>query len=92
MTPISDPSLNPIIAHSFVPTYEVILDYDYASDETCQPLENHEISVYYAVLDEVWNRNKMIINYAFTYSVVTDIMLSDDIEPCSVDECPCKTD
>ena len=61
----SDPSLNPTIAHSFVPKHEVILDYGDALDETCQPPENREISVHYAVLDEVWKRNEMIVDDVF---------------------------
>ncbi|KAM2891372.1 hypothetical protein COP2_009679 [Malus domestica] len=92
MTPTSDPSLNPTIAHSSIPTHEVILDYGDASNETCWPPENREISVHYTILDEVWNRNKMIVDEAFTYSVATDIMLSDDIEPRSIDECRRRTD
>ncbi|KAM1275152.1 hypothetical protein ACFX1X_025317 [Malus domestica] len=55
-------------------------------DETCRPLDNREISIHYAVLDEVWNTNEIIIDNAFAYSVANDIMLSDDIEPRSVDE------
>ncbi|KAM1716481.1 hypothetical protein EV2_024876 [Malus domestica] len=92
MAPTSDPSLNPTIADSSVPTHEVILDYGDASDETCWPPENRVISVHYTVLDEVWNRNEMIVDDAFSYSVATDIMLSDDIEPRSVDECRRRTD
>ena len=34
----------------------------------------------------------MIVDDAFTYSVATDIILSDDIEPRSVDECRRRTD
>ncbi|KAM2580622.1 hypothetical protein TB1_002988 [Malus domestica] len=45
MAPTSDPSLNPTIAHSSVPTHEVILDYGDASDETCRPSENRKILV-----------------------------------------------
>ncbi|KAM1965955.1 hypothetical protein ACFX15_046233 [Malus domestica] len=92
MAPISDPSLNPTIAHSSGPTHEVILDYGDASEETCRSPENREISVHYTILDEVWNRNEMIVDDAFSYSVATDIMLSDDIEPCSVNECRRRTD
>ncbi|KAM2012748.1 hypothetical protein ACFX1T_024563 [Malus domestica] len=84
MAPISDLSLNPTIAHSSIPMHEVILDHGDASDETCRPPENREISVHYAVLDEVWNKNEMIVNDTFTYLVATNIMLSDDIEPRSV--------
>ena len=34
----------------------------------------------------------MIVDDAFAYSVATDIMLSDDIEPRFVDECRRRTD
>ncbi|KAM1091208.1 hypothetical protein ACFX19_018934 [Malus domestica] len=78
-------SINLTIAYSSIPTHAVILDYDDAS-------ENCEISVHYAVLDEVWNRNKMIVDDAFAYTVASDIMLSDGIEPCSVNECRCRMD
>ncbi|KAM1651843.1 hypothetical protein ACFXTN_004365 [Malus domestica] len=87
MAPTSDPSLNSTIAHSFIQMHEVILDYGNTSYETCQPPKNCEISVYYAVLDDVWNWNKMIVDDAFAYSVSTNITFSDDIEPRSVDEC-----
>ncbi|KAM3000765.1 hypothetical protein FF2_037134 [Malus domestica] len=92
MAPTSDLSLNPTIAHSSVPTHEVILDYGDALDETCWPSQNREILVHYTVLDEVWNRNEMIVDDAFVYSVATDIMLSDDIEPRSVNEYRRRTD
>ncbi|KAM1760400.1 hypothetical protein ACFX12_003276 [Malus domestica] len=92
MAPTSDPSLNLTIAHSSIPTHEVIPDYDDASNETCRPPENREILVHYAVLDEVWNRNEIIVDDTFAYSVATDIMLSDDIEPRSVDKCRRRTD
>ena len=84
--------MNPTIAHSYVPTYEVILDYGDVLDKTTQPPENREISVHYTVLDEVWNRNEIIVDDAFAYTVVTNIMLSDDIELRSVNECRHKMD
>ncbi|KAM1093721.1 hypothetical protein ACFX1Q_009540 [Malus domestica] len=89
---ITEPSLNPTTTYLYIPTYEVILDYGNVLDETNWPPENLEISVNYAVLDEVWNQNKMIVDDALAYTVVTDIMLSDDIEPRSVDECQHRTD
>ncbi|KAM2216225.1 hypothetical protein ACFXTI_022739 [Malus domestica] len=55
-------------------------------------LENREISVHYASLDDVWCRNEMIVDNALAYAVAIEIMLSNDIEPCSVDECRRKTD
>ncbi|KAM0993108.1 hypothetical protein EV2_009120 [Malus domestica] len=88
----TEPSLNPTTTYLYIPTYEVILDYGNVLDETNWPPENLEISVHYAVLDEVWNQNKMIVDDALAYTVVTDIMLSDDIEPRSVDECQHRTD
>ena len=50
------------------------------------------MTVHYTVLDEVWNRNEMIVDDTFAYLVATDIMLSDDIEPRSVNECRRRTD
>ncbi|KAM1391471.1 hypothetical protein ACFX2I_019184 [Malus domestica] len=78
--PTSDPSLNLTIGHASIPTHKVILDYGDVLDEITQPLENCKISNHYAVLDEVWNRNEMIVDDAFAYTVAIDIMLSDDIE------------
>ncbi|KAM1084352.1 hypothetical protein ACFX19_023057 [Malus domestica] len=56
------------------------------------PPENREILVYYASLDGVWCRNEMIIDDALAYVVTTEIMLSNNIEPRSIDECGCRTD
>ena len=47
--------------------------------------------VHYVVLDVVWNQNKMIVDDAFAYTVATDIMINDDIESLSVDECRRRT-
>ena len=84
--------MNPTIAYSLYPTHEEILDYGSVLEETNHLLENREISVYYASLDDVWRRNEMIVNDALTYAVATEIMLNDDIEPGSVDECRRRTD
>ena len=43
-------------------------------------------------LDDVWRRNEMIVDDALAFAVVTEIMLSDDIEPRSVDECRRRAD
>ncbi|KAM1331595.1 hypothetical protein ACFX2H_043748 [Malus domestica] len=61
-------------------------------DETCWPLENREISVHYTVLDELWNRNEVIVDDAFSYTIASDIIFSDDIEPHSDDECRHRMD
>ena len=82
----------PTVAYSFYPTYEEILDYGSVLEETYPPLENRDILVYYASLDDVWCRNEMIINDALAYSVATEIKLSDDNEPRSIDECRRRTD
>ena len=72
--------------------HKVILDYCDVLDEANWLPENREILVHYAVLDKVWNQNEMIIDGAFAYTIATDIMLSDDIEPRSVDRCQRRTD
>ncbi|KAM1760692.1 hypothetical protein ACFX12_003540 [Malus domestica] len=71
----SDPSLNMTIAYSYVPTHKVILDYSDVLDETYWPPENRKIFVHNAILNEVWNRNEMIIDDAFVYTIATNIML-----------------
>ncbi|KAM3003418.1 hypothetical protein FF2_033774 [Malus domestica] len=85
-------TVNPTIAYSFYPTHEEILDYGNVLKEMNSPPENHEISVYYASLDDVWRRNEMIVNDALVFIVATEIMLSNDIELRSVDECRRRTD
>ncbi|KAM2040461.1 hypothetical protein ACFX16_034392 [Malus domestica] len=84
--------VNPTIAYSFYPTYEEILDYGSILEETNPLPENCEISFYYVSLDDVWRINEMIVDDALAFVVVTEIMLSDDIEPRSVDECQRRTD
>ncbi|KAM1696924.1 hypothetical protein ACFX13_031796 [Malus domestica] len=84
--------MNPTVAYSFYPTHEEILDYENVLKETNHPSENRDISVHYASLDDVWCRNEMIANDALTYAITTEIILSDDIEPRSVDECRRRTD
>ncbi|KAM2957539.1 hypothetical protein FF2_024503 [Malus domestica] len=73
-------TVNPTITYSFYPMHEEILE------ETNPHPENREISVHYASLDDVWCRNEMIIDDTLAYAVATEIMLSDDIEPRSIDE------
>ncbi|KAM2817807.1 hypothetical protein COP1_041878 [Malus domestica] len=87
-----EPTVNPIIAYSCYPTHEEILDYGSVLEETNPPPENREISVYYASLDDVWRRNEMIVDDALAFAIATEIMLSDDIEPRSVDECRRRAD
>ncbi|KAM1261888.1 hypothetical protein ACFX15_026646 [Malus domestica] len=82
-----EPIVNPTIAYSFYPTYKEILDYGSVLEETNTHLTNREILVYHASLDNVWCRNEMIVDNALAYAVATEIMLGDDIKPCSVDEC-----
>ncbi|KAM1878037.1 hypothetical protein ACFX14_040073 [Malus domestica] len=82
-----EPTVNPTIAYSFYLTHEEILDYGRVLEEMSHPLENHEISVYYASLDDVWRRNEMIVDDALAFAVATEIMFSDDIKPCSINEC-----
>ncbi|KAM3003178.1 hypothetical protein FF2_033570 [Malus domestica] len=69
------------MAYGTIPTYEVTLDYGTDLEETNLPLENCENAVHYTSLDEVWNQNKMIVDDAFAYTIATNIMISDDIEP-----------
>ncbi|KAM1519809.1 hypothetical protein ACFX1Z_022571 [Malus domestica] len=87
-----EPTVNLTIAYSFYPTHKEILDYGSVLEETNPSPNNREISVYYASLDDVWRINEMIVDDALTFAVATEIMLSDDIEQHSVDECQRRTD
>jgi hypothetical protein len=87
---------NPLdIAISINPSHEIVLDYGSVLKETMlgdaptpEPTpENREISINYACLSEIWNRNEIIIDDIFVFAVATEIINSDDIEPRSVDEC-----
>ncbi|KAB2608698.1 hypothetical protein D8674_011866 [Pyrus ussuriensis x Pyrus communis] len=75
---------------SFLEAWDAYLsDPHYISvlEETNPSLKTREISVYYASLDDVWRRNEIIVDDALAYAVAIEIMLSDDIKPCSFDEC-----
>ncbi|KAM1225989.1 hypothetical protein ACFX2G_045625 [Malus domestica] len=87
-----EPTVNPTITYSFYPTHKEILDYGSVLEETNPLPENREISVYYASLDDVWRRNEMIVDDALAFAVATEIMLSDDIEPRSIDKCRRRAD
>ncbi|KAM2003746.1 hypothetical protein ACFX15_027280 [Malus domestica] len=73
-------TVSPTISYSFYPTHEKILNYGSVLEKTNPRHENHEISIFYASLDDVWCRNEMIVDDALEYAVATKIMLSDDIE------------
>ncbi|KAM2088198.1 hypothetical protein ACFX1T_032306 [Malus domestica] len=87
-----EPTMNPTIAYSFYATHEEILDYGSILEETNPLPEDREISVYYVSLDDVWNINEMIVDDALAFAVAIEIMLSNDIEPHSVDECQRRND
>ncbi|KAM1674859.1 hypothetical protein ACFX2K_040875 [Malus domestica] len=70
----SYPSIKLTIAYLSIPMHKVILDYGDVLDEINWPPKNHEISIHYAVLDSAWNQNEMIVDDAFAYIVVIDIM------------------
>lgn len=88
------------IAISIDPSHEIVPDYGSVPEETAlwdapmlEPTpENIEISINYACLSELWNRNEIIIDDIFVFAVATEIITSDDIEPHSVDECQRRDD
>ncbi|KAM1342398.1 hypothetical protein ACFX2F_006725 [Malus domestica] len=87
-----EPTVNLTVSYTFDPTHKEILDYGSVLEEMNPLPDNREILVHYANLDDVWCRNEMIVNDALAYAVATEIMLSDDIEPRSIDECRRRTD
>ncbi|KAM1090301.1 hypothetical protein ACFX19_018157 [Malus domestica] len=65
---------------------ENVLDETHVREET-EVHERKEISINYACTNELWDRNEIIIDDMFAFAIATEIILSDDIEPRSVDEC-----
>ncbi|KAM1175401.1 hypothetical protein COP2_028526 [Malus domestica] len=84
--------VNLTVAYLFYPTHEEILDYGSIVEQTNPLPENHEISVYYPSLDDVWCRNEMIIDNTLAYAIATKIMSNNDIEPHSFNECRHRID
>ena len=65
---------------------ENVRDKTHVPEET-EVHESKKISINYACTNELWDRNEIIIDDMFAFAVATEIILSDDIEPRSVDEC-----
>ena len=70
---------------------ENVIDKTHVLEET-KVHESKEISINYAYTNELWDRNKIIIDDMFAFVVATEIILSDDIEPRSIDECKQRQD
>ncbi|KAM0990114.1 hypothetical protein ACFX2C_008676 [Malus domestica] len=79
------------IHDSVVPEKENVLDKTTVPKET-EVHESKEISINYACTNELWDRNEIIIDDMFAFAIATEIILSDDIEPRSVDECRQRQD
>ena len=54
--------------------------------------KNQEISTNYACNKKLWDRNEIIIDEIFSFSVANEIIENDDVEPRSVDECKQRND
>ncbi|KAM1181462.1 hypothetical protein ACFX19_000062 [Malus domestica] len=65
---------------------ENVLDETYVPEEI-EVHESKEIFINYACTNELWDQNEIIIDDMFAFTVATEIILSDDLEPRSVDEC-----
>ncbi|KAM1346509.1 hypothetical protein PS2_035510 [Malus domestica] len=70
---------------------ENVLDETHVPEETALH-ESKEISINYACTNELWDQNAIIIDDMFAFVVATEIILSDDLEPRSVDECKQRQD
>jgi hypothetical protein len=59
------------------------------SPEEEQVLKNDEISIHYVNTEEIWNRNKIVVDNIFSFKVALDITRSNDheIEPQTVEQC-----
>ncbi|KAM2623255.1 hypothetical protein TB2_027778 [Malus domestica] len=79
------------IHDSGLPEKENVLDETYVPEET-EVHESKKISINYACTNKLWDQNEIIIDDLFTFVVGTKIILSDDIEPCFVNECKQRQD
>ncbi|KAM2774798.1 hypothetical protein COP1_019650 [Malus domestica] len=79
------------IHDSVLPKKENVLTETPVPEET-EVHESKEISINYACTNELWNLNEIIIDDMFAFAIATEIILSDDIEPRSVDECKQRHD
>ncbi|KAM0969643.1 hypothetical protein ACFX2A_018132 [Malus domestica] len=70
---------------------ENVFDETHVPEETVVH-ESKEISINYACTNELWDRNEILFDDMFAFTVATEIILSDDIEPHSVDECKQRQD
>ncbi|KAM0997725.1 hypothetical protein ACFX2C_007577 [Malus domestica] len=78
--------------HDFgLPEKENVLDETHVPEETTVH-ESKEISINYACTNELWDQNEIIIDDMFAFAGATEIILSDDIGPRSVDECKQRQD
>ncbi|KAM2356294.1 hypothetical protein TB2_010414 [Malus domestica] len=74
------------IHDSVLPEKENVLNETHVPEET-KVHESKEISINYSCTNELWDRNEIIIDDMFAFAIATEIVLSDDIKPRSVDEC-----
>ena len=92
--------LYPLIINTQNPTHEIIPDYSYVREKTnleeiptVDPsTANKEISMNYASVHEILDRESVILDDAFAFSVAQKIIEHDDIEPRFVEECQHRAD
>ena len=55
---------------------------------------NHEISIHYASIGEIWDWNKIVVDNVFSFKVALNITRSNDVEfePQIIEECRLKND
>jgi hypothetical protein len=56
--------------------------------------KNHEISIHYVSIGEIWDRNKIVVDNIFSFKVALNITRSNDVEfePQIVEECRRRND
>jgi hypothetical protein len=55
---------------------------------------NHEISIHYVSIGEIWDRNKIVVDNIFSFKIALNITRSNDaeVEPQIVEECRRRND
>lgn len=81
------------LSHGIISGYSYVKESILGDTSMIRPIsENREISINYASMHEMLEKNFIIFDDVFVYSVAQEIIKYDDIEPCSGEECQHKAD
>ena len=81
------------------PSHEIVSDYSYVQESLLGDASTldvyadyREISLNHAGMHEMYERNSLLLDDVFAYSVAQEILDHEDVEPRSVAECQRRAD